>query len=152
MVQSVCMGEIAGLMHIVATVNSQVKKLHKVKVPHMVYEDLKWIKKAPSSHPLLTVGVEVAVSGYRELGLPPLPATRRRSADITALPDTGCQATCMGLKQLNLLGLSKNDLFTPELNLKTANATGINVLGVVFLTIQINHGTGKTSKTNETCS
>ena len=39
MVQSVCMGEIAGLMHIVATVNSQVKKLHKVKVPHTVYED-----------------------------------------------------------------------------------------------------------------
>ena len=51
------------------------------------------------------------------------------------MTDTGCQACCMGVTQLHTLGLTKNDLLAPILNLRAANTSGINILSMVFLMI-----------------
>ena len=54
---------------------------------------------------------------------------------MCSLADTGCQACCMCITQLHTLGLTRNDLLAPILNLRAANTSGINILGVVFLMI-----------------
>ena len=99
----------------------------------MVYEQLKWIKKAPSSHPMINLEVSLSVKSYKENGFKPPPATKRRNADIVCMADTGCQACCMGPSQLYKLGLTEADLLEPALNLKAANSTGIDIVGAMFL-------------------
>ena len=47
--------------------------------------------------------------------------------------NTGCMATCMGVGQMNSLGIKRRDLLIPEMNMKAANETGIHVVGVTFL-------------------
>ena len=102
-------------------------------VPHMLYEQLQWIKKCPPSQPRCTLSVTVSVKGYQENGHTPPPATRRRNTDISALADTGTVVCCMRLTHLHALGLTGKDLLQPILNLSAANASGINIMGVTFL-------------------
>ena len=64
---------------------------------------------------------------------------------------TGCQVTCMGLKQPNSLGLNQKDLLPPDLNLKAANASGIDIVGVLFVTIRGTNEHGRTKETSQTC-
>ena len=54
---------------------------------------------------------------------------------MCSLADTGCQACCMGVTQMHALGLTRNDLLAPILNLRAANTSGIKILGVVFIMI-----------------
>ena len=118
-----------------AMVSRQVKKVGRTKVPHMLYDQLKWVKQAPPRHPTCTLAVAVSTKGYQENNFKPPPVTRRREADMLALADTGCQACCMGPNQMHALGMSEVDLIEPLLNLKAANSTGIKILGAVFLYI-----------------
>ena len=150
-VDSVSAGELAGLMYVMAEVAMTAAKASKVKVPHMLFDQLRWIKKSPPSHPMLTVGVSVATDGYKEVGAMVPPATRRRSADMKALADTGCQACCIGERQLNKLGLIKGDLLQPVLSLKAANATGIVILGATFIKVEGRSSSGVVVSTRQTC-
>ena len=45
-------------------------------------------------------------------------------------------ATCIGAGQLSLLGIRRQDLLIPEMNLSAANSTGINIVGVTFLKLK----------------
>ena len=138
-------------MHVVASVQKEMNKKTHAKISHMIHDGNRWVQRSPQSHPTLFLSVEIAVSGYRELGLTPPAATKRRAADMIALPDPGCQACCMGLQQLYQLGLSQPDLLTPNLDLKAANSTGIDVVGVVFITRSGQSFTGKTHSTDQMC-
>ena len=110
-------------------------KKNDVKIPHMVYVEDKWVCSSPSTHPTVVVEVSVAADGYYEAGCKPPPATKRRTADMEGLADTGCQACCMGLKQVHQLGITVEDLLAPTLNLRAANSTGIEVIGATFIRI-----------------
>ena len=88
---------------------------------------------------------------YKANGLRPPSAYKRRDTELSALADTGCQAVCMGRVQLQSLGLSVKDLLTPMLNLKAANETGINVLGVVFIYLSGKDKRGKVWGTHQVC-
>jgi hypothetical protein len=94
---------------------------------------LQWIIKSPPRHPKCSLSVSISGNEFRANGFEPPSAYKRRDTELTALADTGSQAVCMGRTQLQALGLSVSDLLTPMLNLKAANATGITVLGAVFL-------------------
>ena len=83
-------GELAGLMHVIASVSKAAAKASTIKVPHMLFEHLNWIKQQPPNHPMLNLEVSVATDGYKKVGAIVPPATRRRTADIRALADTGC--------------------------------------------------------------
>ena len=89
-------------------------------VPHMLYEQLKWMKKPPPGHPMIMLEVTVSDKSYIENGCVPPPATRRKNTDMKSLADTGCQAQacCMGPTQLFKLGMTEQDLLVPELSLK----------------------------------
>ena len=150
-VEGLSLGAMPGLMLPMASVNKAVMESNKVKVPHMLYEQLQWVKKSPSRHPTCTLCVTVSVKGYQENHFTPPPATRRRNYDMTALSDSGCQACCMGLTQLHALGLTKRDLLQPILSLKAANTSGINIIGVVFLMITGWDRYGNKWRTHQLC-
>ena len=84
------------------------------KIPHMIYEHLKWVIKAPAAHARVLLEACVDIEGYKASGTGFPSATRRRSTDLKALPDTGCMATCIGTCQLSLLGIGKRDLLFPR--------------------------------------
>ena len=50
---SITLGEVAGLMYCVARVNREVNKVNRLKVPHMLYEQLEWVIKHPPPQPCL---------------------------------------------------------------------------------------------------
>ena len=57
----------------------------------------------------------------------------------------------MGRAQLQSLGLSVKDLLQPVLNLKSANSTGIKVLGAIFLHISGTDRRGIVWETHQIC-
>ena len=121
---------------VVARVKQDFAKSNKAKIPHKIYEHLKWVNKAPAAHARILLEASLDTEGYQASGAEFPSATRRRSADLRALPDTRCMATCMGAGQLSLIGIRKQDLLVPEMNLSTANSTGINIVGVTFLRLK----------------
>ena len=150
-VDSLSFGALAGVMLTMASVNKAMVESEKVKVPHMLYEQLRWVKKSPPRHPTCTLSVTVSVKGYQDNNFTPPPATRRRDTNMTALTDSGCQACCMGVTQLHALGLSGRDLLQPILSLKAANTSGITIIGVVFLMITGWDRKGNKWRTHQLC-
>ena len=130
-------GALAGIMMLMSDVKISVARYSGYKVPHMLYDQLKWIKQHPPKHSTISLSVTVSVDGYQKNNFKPPPATRRRDTDMCSLADTGCQACCMWITQLHTLGLTRNDLLAPILNLRAANTSGINILAVVFLMITV---------------
>ena len=93
----------------------------------MIYNNGIWVECPPPSHPKSNVNLSVALNGYKRMSKQALPATRRRTAEVLQTQtDSGCQACCMGIKQMHVIGLQKSDLIEPRLSLKTANTTGTN--------------------------
>ena len=126
----------ARLKAMVARVKQDFTKQKRHKIPHKIYEHLKWITKAPAAHARVLLEASMDVEGYKACGEDFPGAARRRNSDLRALPDTGCMATCMGLGQLSSLGIKPQDLLIPEMNLSAANSTGINIVGVTFLKLK----------------
>ena len=147
--EAMSVGALAGIMSTMASVRKAINEANGFKVPHMLYDQLRWIKNNPPSHPTISLSVTVSVNGYQENNLRPPPATRRRNADLNCLADTGCQACCMGLTQLHALGLTRKDLLLPVLNLKAANSSGINIIGVVFIMVTGFDNEGKRWRTHQ---
>ena len=82
------------LMHVVAGVTKDVHNDQPWKVPHMIHNNGTWVECPPPSHPKLNVTLSVAVDGYKRISKQAPPATRRRTAEVQALADSGCQACC----------------------------------------------------------
>ena len=54
-------GELAGLMHVMAGCVTEVAaKVSTLKVPHMLFERLCWIKQQPPGNPMLPVELSSA--------------------------------------------------------------------------------------------
>ena len=70
-VDSLSFGALAGMMLTMASVNKAVVESEKVKVPHMLYEQLRWVKKSPPRHPTCTLSVTVSVKGYQDNNFTP---------------------------------------------------------------------------------
>ena len=71
---------------------NEVQKVNKVKIPHMIYEQLRWIVSRPQRPPNTKVSVKVDAQSYRDQDIRPPSAFKHRNADLLALADTGCQA------------------------------------------------------------
>ena len=69
-------------------VSKQIKINSSIKVPHMLYEQLKWVKQSPPSHPTLRLEASVSDTGYHQFRAHPPPETRKRTAKIRLLADT----------------------------------------------------------------
>ena len=151
MAGQISVGAYAGLMLTMGVISRQVEEANRVKVPHMLYDQLKWAKQAPQKHPTCSLTITVSVRGYQNNGYKPPPVTRRRQTNMSVLADTGCQACCMGPTQLHSLGMSESDLLEPVLNLRAANTSGIDILGAVFLHIFGWDKSGRQWDTHQLC-
>ena len=136
-------GEFAALRYCLAKVSNEVNNINKLKVPHMLYEEVKWTIAHPPLQPYIKLQIRVDTKAFRDHNLKPPSAYRHRSTDIPVLADTGCQACCMGPKELSKLGLLVNDLIPVEMKLGGANGSQLKILGGVFLIISGTDEAGK---------
>ena len=144
-------GGLAGFLHCVNKISKECNNLGKKKVPHMLYEQLKWIQKSPRAHPTCRLSVDVSSDGYRANNLKPPSAYKRCTAELVVMADTGCQVCVMGKEQLQAVGLSRTDLLMPALNLRAANTTGIDIIGCVYISISGVDRSGQNWVTNQLC-
>ena len=106
-------------------VSDKLQPAHKVKIPHMLYNQLKWEISRPKTAPNTRVSVKVDTQSYRDQGIQPPSPYKHRVADLVALADTGCQAVCVGPQDLSKLGLSRSDLIDVQMGLSAANGSGL---------------------------
>ena len=140
-------GQITSLMYVVVAVAFKVERNPAVEVPHMIYDVGRWVKGSPRNHRTIRIEVSIAADRYHTMKATPPPAVRRRTADMNTVADTCCQVCCMGLRQMNMLGVTENDLPLPTLCLKAANSTGMKVIGATFVQL-----IGRTSSGHKTVS
>ena len=138
---TISVGEAAGLMYCIAKVSREVDSVNKMKVPHMLHEQLEWVIKHPPPQPCLRLSVNIDTKSYRDNKVKPPSAFKHRSAEMMALADTGCQAVCIGPAQLPGLGLSVKDLMEVDLRLSGANGSSIRILGGMLSLIHISEPT-----------
>ena len=50
-------GEIAALRYCISQISKQVQRMNRVKVPHMLYDELKWIISQPPAQPYIRLQV-----------------------------------------------------------------------------------------------
>ena len=114
------------------------------KIPHKVYNHLRWVNKESDGHVTVQLGISLNKEGYHMCGKELPGATQRQDANLRAKVDSRSMATCMRLGQMSLLEIKRRDLLIPEMNMKAANETGIHVVGVTFLEIK-----GRVKKTKQ---
>ena len=132
-------------------VSNVLKPISKVKVPHMLHDQIQWAVSRPPSQPFVKVSVSVDTQSYRDQNIQPPSAYKHRVAEISALADTGCQAVVMDPNQLPRLGLSQNDLMDVEMRLTAANGGGMKILGALFVKIIGESTFGKVYQTIQLC-
>ena len=69
---------------ILARVKQDFARGSKAKIPHKIYEHLKWINKAPAAHSRILLDASLDTEGYQASGAEFPSATRRRSTDLRA--------------------------------------------------------------------
>ena len=144
-------GELAALNYCVSKVSRELQSIGRVKVPHMLFDNLRWVKSRPPKQPHIKLTVRVDTRSYRDNDIRPPSAYKHRTADMTSLADTGCQALVMGPQQLTQLGLTKCDLMECEQRLTGANGGSIVILGAVFIVVSGTDNTGKVWRTRQLC-
>ena len=144
-------GEVAALGYCMSQISKQVQRMNKVKVPHMLYDELNWIISQPPPQPYIKLQVRIDTKAYQHHNFRPPSAYRHRSTELPVLADTGCQASCMGTEELRKLGLSEKDLLPVDMNLQGANGSKLQILGAIFIIISGRDAAGKTWETNQLC-
>ena len=150
-INSISFGELAALRYSMGKISREMQLINKVKVPHMLFDQLKWVTSHPPAAPFIRLKVEVDTKAYRFNSIKPPSAYKHRTAVMDALADSGCQACCMGLEQLPRLGLSTNDLLECDMKLSGANNSTIEVVGAVFIVISGKDKSGNSWQTNQLC-
>ena len=138
-------------LYCVSKVARELQSIGRVKVPHMLFDNLRWVKSRPPKQPHIKLTVRVDTRSYRDNDIRPPSAYKHRTADMTSLADTGCQALVMGPQQLTQLGLTKCDLMECEQRLTGANGGSIVILGAVFIVVSGTDNTGKVWRTRQLC-
>ena len=145
------LGELAAISYCLSTVSDKLKPIHKVKIPHLLHDQLKWKISRPQTAPNIKVSVKVDTQSYRDLGIRPPSPYKHRVADLVALADTGCQATCLGPEELFKLGLSRSDLMDVQMGLSAANGSGLKIIGALFVNITGESTLGEVYETKQLC-
>ena len=116
---------------------------------HVFQECTGWLEKRSQSPPTLTVTAQARLSDYEHFG-----ATLRddvRPAVLSAVADTGCQSTLIGMKCVYKLGLKKSDLIPVTLKVKAINKEEVGLLGAVLLRFSGKNTRGKRFETAQIC-
>ena len=64
MFNSLSFGEVAALMYSARKVTKEMQSINKVKIPHMLKQDMKWIVRRAESQPVVRLAVQVSTKSY----------------------------------------------------------------------------------------
>ena len=148
---TVTFGEIAALQYCMRKVTRELQSINKVKIPHMLREDMKWIVRRAESQPVIRLAVQVSTKSYTENNIKPPSAYRHRQADLEMLADTGSQAVIMGANQLGQLGLTVRDLMECEMSLSGVTNSSVQIVGALFVHVTGSDTQQKVWTTTQLC-
>ena len=148
---SVTFGEVAALLYCARKVTRELQSINKVKVPHMLRENLKWIVRGAESQPVIRLAVQVSTKSYTANNIKPPSAYRHRQADLSMLADTGSQAVIMGTNQLGQLGLTVWDLLECEMSLSGVTNSSVQIIGALFVRVSGSDSQQKVWTTDQLC-
>ena len=104
------------------------------RIPHMVCTPSgAWRKQNVEPHARIEVQLSPCVSSYKQLNLQQPP--RHSSVRVIALADTGAQMCVADLATIEMMGIRRQLLPQPVLNVSVANNEDLTIVGVAFLTI-----------------
>ena len=116
-------------------------------LPHHICDQFgNWQRSAVRKHGMVKLAVKPCPEAYHQVNLP-VPAKLPNCAAIPGLVDTGAQMCVAGPEFLQRTGIRREDLVTPALKGHTANQQGLNLIGVVFVTLC---GQGRSGGSRET--
>ena len=106
-----------------------------VDLDHRIFNSLNntWERRLSDPQPTVKVSVQLSISSYKSLNLPP--PTTIPSVKISAIADTGCQSCLAGMNILRLLGLKPSDLTPCTMRMNSVNSKPIPIEGALLLTI-----------------
>ena len=100
---------------------------YAVPLPHYIFDSAGgWRQSQVEPHPVVRLTVSIDKSDYEHLRLP---CPKMRPATCSAVADTGCQSTLLGLKVFNHFGLKKSCLVPVKGDLNAINDEVIDILG-----------------------
>ena len=68
---SLSFGEIAALMYSARKVTRELQSVNKVKIPHMLRENMKWVVRGAESQPVIRLAVQVSTKSYTTNNIKP---------------------------------------------------------------------------------
>ena len=148
---SLSFGEIAALMYSARKVSREMQAINKVKIPHMLQENMKWIVRRAESQPVIRLAVQVSTKSYSANNIKPPSAYKHRQADLEMLADTGSQAVIMGTNQLGQLGLTVRDLMDCEMSLSGVTNSSVQIIGALFVRVTGSDTQQKVWTTTQLC-
>ena len=148
---SLSLGEVAALLYNARKVTREMQSINKVKIPHMLKENMKWIVRGAESQPVIKLSVQVSTKSYSENNIKPPSAYRHRQADLEMLADTGSQAVIIGTNQLGQLGLTVRDLMDCEMSLSGVTNSSVKIIGALFVRVSGSDNQQKVWTTTQLC-
>jgi len=115
------------------TVASTEDEVRTLPLAHHLYDDMcdKWRKRISDPQPYVNLTLTNKREDYKALGFNLLKHTR--AVTLPAMADTGCQSCLIGIKVVQQMGLSTEDLIPVSMTMKAANNKGIRILGAVVV-------------------
>ena len=104
-----------------------------ITIDHHLYNHLeeRWSRQPSKPQPFLTLTIGICREDYSQFGLEPPQSTK--TAEVSAMADTGCQSCLAGMNVIQRLGVQESDLILVRTQMHAANNNKITILGAVLL-------------------
>lgn len=107
----------------------------------------KWTKRASIPQPYINLALAIELEDNKALGFDL--QKRTRPVSLPAMDNTRCQSWRIGIKVVQQMGLSTEDLVPVFMIMKAANKTGIRILGAVVVRLAGNSVDGRRLETRQ---
>ena len=106
-----------------------------ITLDHHRYNHLNdcWIQKTSKPQPFINIKASIHHDDYTALGFTPITQGKPQIIELSAMADTGCQSCLAGLKVVQQLGISKDDLIPVNMKMHAANNNGIQIQGAIII-------------------
>ena len=116
---------------------------------HIFDKKLKtWVKKPSQPQPFLNLDISIHPEDYDALRLPRM-VSKRVTARLSVLADTGCQSMLISYKLLRKIGIYEKHLIPASMRMNTATCGLIDIIGCVVMRFVGTDSNGSTHETRQ---
>jgi hypothetical protein len=116
---------------------------------HIFSHQFGWERRSSRPQPCINITARVNKDDYTHFGQ--RPPKSHRTATLTAIADTGCQSSLLGIKLVHNLGIKKSELIPVHLQMKAINHESVHIIGAVLLRISGQDSHGHHLETAQVC-